>query len=163
MFHPIFANICWRGLRRRRTFWTRCSKSTPDDSPAWDARPDPERFTIREALAHLADWEPIWQARIIRIRDEDSPELPNVDEEQMALDHNYAQQDPRANLLSFRKERKLLLHLLESLPDSAWDRIGSRTPGVGPISLEAMAVMILGHDGYHAHQVITWLGAASEA
>ena len=72
----------------------------------------------------------------------------------MAIDHNYAQQDPRANLLSFRKERKLLLHLLESLPDSAWDRLGNRTPGIGPISLEALAVMILGHDGYHAHQVI---------
>ena len=81
----------------------------------------------------------------------------------MAIDHHYAAQDPRANLLSFRKERKLLLHLLENLPDSAWDRLGNRTPGVGPISLEALAVMILGHDGYHAHQVVQWLGAASEA
>ena len=57
----------------------------------------------------------------------------------------------------------MLLHLLASLPDSAWDRLGIRTPGVGPVSLEAMTVMILGHDGYHAHQVIQWLGAASEA
>ena len=162
MFHSYIRNYLLAGLAATPDILDALLKDTADDSPACDVRPDPKRFTIREVLAHLADWEPIWQARIIRIRDEETPELPNVDEEQMAIDHNYAQQDPRANLLSFRKERKLLLHLLESLPDSAWDRVGIRTPGIGPISMEAMATMILGHDGYHAHQVIQWLEAASE-
>lgn len=163
MFHSYIRKYLLAGLAATPDVLDALLKDVADGSPAWDVRPDPERFTIREILGHLADWEPIWQARLIRIRDEEAPELPNVDEGQIAIDHHYAAQDCRANLLSFRKERKLLLHLLESLPDSAWDRIGLRTPGVGAVSLEAMAVMVLGHDGYHAHQIIQWLDAASEA
>ena len=27
------------------------------DPAAWDRRPDPDRFTLREMVAHLADWK----------------------------------------------------------------------------------------------------------
>ena len=75
MFHPYIRNYLLAGLAATPDILDALLKDAADDSPLWDARPDLERFTIREALAHLADWEPIWQARIIRIRDEDSPEL----------------------------------------------------------------------------------------
>ena len=42
------------------------------DSVDWDRRPDPERFSLREVLSHLADWEPIWLERIRRMAEEDN-------------------------------------------------------------------------------------------
>ena len=32
----------------------------------YDERTNPSRFTLREAVAHLADWEPILRDRIAR-------------------------------------------------------------------------------------------------
>ena len=36
------------------------------DDPRWDFRPEPDRFTLREVVAHLADWEPIHLERLTR-------------------------------------------------------------------------------------------------
>ena len=32
-----------------------------------DRKPDPERFTIREVVAHMADWEGVWLERARRV------------------------------------------------------------------------------------------------
>ncbi|HEX8833513.1 MAG TPA: DinB family protein [Abditibacteriaceae bacterium] len=43
-----------------------------------DLRPDPERFTIREIMAHLADWEKIFHERMRRVCAEENPTLPTM-------------------------------------------------------------------------------------
>lgn len=118
-------------------------------------RPDPERFTIREAIAHLADWEPIYQGRGERIRDEEIPYLPGYDEGKLALERNYAAQPVAESLARFIEGRKALLAFFEGLTDSDWTRLGNRDE-IGMISLGDLATMILGHDGYHALQVIEY-------
>ena len=128
----------------------------PADDPRWNARPDPERFTLREIVAHLADWEPIFLGRIERIRDEDMPFLPDVDEGKIAIENDYAHSDPHASFARFRRGRAAMLTALSALPPTAWEREGNRDP-IGILTLENLAVLILGHDTYHTRQIAEWL------
>jgi uncharacterized damage-inducible protein DinB len=127
------------------------------DDPRWDAKPYPDRFTLREIMAHIADWDEIWLERVKRITMESSPILPDIDEGQIAIDHDYTHQDPYANLQRFDQARTTLVGAMRDLPDSAWDRTGIRPPLIGEISLESLAAMVLGHDGYHTQQVSEWV------
>jgi len=121
----------------------------------WDARPDADRFTLREALAHLADWEGVWLARMETIAREDEPFLPSFDEGQWAIDHDYAHTNPGEQLAKFTDGRARLAAFLHDLPGEAWLRVGVRDE-VGAVSLFEMVAMILGHDGYHARQIIEY-------
>ena len=134
-------------------------KAVPVHDPAWDVRPDPERFSLREVVAHLADWEPIFMERLTRTWDETNPTLPDVDEGQIAIEHDYAHSDPQASLARFREGRAALVRLLESLPEEAWERPAYRET-LGSMNLEQQMIMILGHDGYHTQQVAQWLAAS---
>jgi hypothetical protein len=118
----------------------------------WDARPFPDRFSLREALAHLADWESIWQERITRICSEDNPFLPSVDEGKLAAERDYSSRSPQASIAAFIEGRNKVLKALRALPDEAWRRRGHRE-FVGDIDLFQLVVMISGHDGYHLRQV----------
>lgn len=89
------------------------------DSPRWDARPAPERFTLREITAHVADMEEVWQQRVRRTADEDEPFLANVDQDELAARNDYAHSVPPANLARFRSARAELVELLGALPDEA--------------------------------------------
>src|SRR5690349_9708199 len=75
----------------------------------WDGRPDPDRFTMREMVAHLADWEEIWLERVNRIATEDNPTLASVDEGKVAQDRNYSKQSYGENLVRFAEGRQKLV------------------------------------------------------
>jgi uncharacterized damage-inducible protein DinB len=122
---------------------------------AADRRPDPQRFTLREMTAHLADWESIFAERMGRTRDEDEPTLPGLDEEQMAVERDYAHADWRAKLAEFGEGRARMLALLHGLPLDAWDRVAHRTE-IGPLTLEGQAVLVSAHDVYHLRQATAW-------
>jgi hypothetical protein len=125
----------------------------------WDFTPDPERFTLREIVAHLADWEPVCIERFTRIRDEDEPHLPSWDENAKAIEHDYAHSDPHEQLILFRERRATTLDLLRAMPEDAWTRIGHREV-VGAISIESQVTVMLGHDGYHTQQIAQWRQAS---
>lgn len=120
-----------------------------------DRRPDPERFTLREVAAHLADWENVFAERMRRTRDEDEPVLPAIDEEKLALDHDYAHADWRAKLREFREGRARIVAFLHGLPPEHWQRVAHR-PRIGALTLEAQAVLIALHDMYHLRQASQW-------
>ena len=127
----------------------------PADSPVWDSKPDPERFSLKEVLAHLADWEPIWKERFERLRDENHPFLQSIDEGELAITNNYAEQDPLANLARFAEGRVALVKVLETLTDTDWEQTGNRE-FVGPLTTQMLACLVLSHDGYHLHQAVEW-------
>ncbi len=100
-----------------------------------DRRPDPDRFSIREIMAHLADWEPVFLERLTRMQTEDHPTLPGYDEGQWAIDHNYAQSDWRAQTRLFAARRQELVDYLRACAPADWPRTGNR-PEIGDISFE---------------------------
>lgn len=137
------------------------AKIAPGDD-LWDARPDPERFTLREAVAHLADWDDIFIRRVERIRDEDHPFLESVDEGRLCEERNYAAQDGPANLKRLKESHPGLASLLRSLPDEAWERTAHRE-FVGDVTMAQLAAMILGHDAYHLRQAADYVAMRPQA
>lgn len=120
-----------------------------------DRRPDPARFTLREALAHVAEWEDVFLQRMTATRDTDTPLLQGYDEGQWAIDHNYAHADVPMQLALFRQRRVRNVAFLRALAPDQWARTGRHTE-VGPITLEEQMLLMLAHDGYHARQFAEW-------
>jgi len=116
-----------------------------------DLRPDPDRFSLREAIAHLADWEDVFRQRMQLTLREDNPVLQGYDEGQWAIDHAYAQSDWREQLARFAEERAQTALLVRSFAPEQLARTGRHTEA-GPISLQEQVLLITVHDGYHARQ-----------
>ncbi len=120
-----------------------------------DLRPDPERFTIREVMAHIAEWETVFLARMKRICSEETPVLEGYDEWQWATEHNYAGSNPLEQSKHFRERRTQTVAFLHSRSPADWLRSGNR-PEIGLITLEAQALLISLHDTYHLRQITEW-------
>ncbi len=135
---------------------------TVTDPGVYDRRPDPERFTLREVLAHLADWDTVFLGRMTQTRDTERPTLQGIDEGQVASDNDYAHKDPAQSLTRHKANRAALTAFLRTLTPEQWERVGSHTE-LGPITLTAQAVLVGAHDGYHREQVVRYISLEQNA
>lgn len=159
MLPPITRRYLLTALESAPDVLERLLQGLGAGDPAWDFRPDPERFTLREALAHLADWEEVFLDRMVRTVEQEEPVLQDLDEERLAEEREYGRQDPLENLRRFRTGRERMLAFLQELEESSWARSGTQTV-VGRMTVVVQAVQVAGHDGYHRLQVVQWLAAA---
>ena len=134
---------------------------TVTDPGVYDKRPDPERFTLREVIAHLADWDQVFLGRMRQTRDAENPTLQGIDEGQVALDNDYAHADPAESLARYKANRAEMVEFLRALTPDQWERTGSHTE-LGPITLTAQAVLVGAHDGYHRQQAVEWTSEAAK-
>ena len=139
---------------------TRFCKGIPEHIA--DQNQGPDYFTLREVLAHLADWEPIWLERIQRIVQEDMPVLPNIDEGEMAELNGYTTTPVEVSLEKFATGRAALTAYLASLPNDAFERSGIR-PEVGTITVKDIATLVLAHDTYHIAQLAQYTDTPESA
>src|SRR5579871_1815426 len=123
---------------------------------AFDARPDPERFTLREVLCHLADWEPFFLERLKGAATVDNFRITVYDEGQMAIDNDYAHQDPRDALKRYKSGRDAYLAYAASLPPEAIDRPAYH-PEQGKLTAGDLINIVVGHDVYHIDQISAML------
>src|SRR5262249_55808620 len=126
----------------------------------FNRRPDPDRFTIREVMGHLADWEGVWLERILKMHDEDHPFLPGYDEGQWAIDHDYSHMDVSEQQARFRRGREKLVSTLKALTPEQWERTASHGEW-GHVTIEGLAALVIGHDGYHMRQIADWLSSSA--
>ena len=129
---------------------------TVTNPAVYDFRPDPERFTLREVVAHLADWDKVFLGRMTQTRDAENPTLQGIDEGQVAMDNDYDHLDPAESLARHKENRAALVAFLRTLTPEQWKRTGSHTE-LGLITLTAQAILVGAHDGYHRQQVVEWL------
>lgn len=128
--------------------------------PVWDRRPDPARFTLREVIGHLADWNGVFTERITRVRDEDTPDLVAQKPEDVARISGSFMASPPELLARFRMTRAAMIPVLRALEPNQWERAGNiigHPVASGAVSLESWFVQIAGHDGYHLQQIAQWL------
>jgi uncharacterized damage-inducible protein DinB len=156
MLSPFSRSYVLRGVTGTPAVLRYLLQGLDSNAEIWDFRPDPERFTLREVLAHLADYDEVTIGRFQRFIDEDSPELPNWDENEAVVAGNYAATDPLAKLAQFTASRQKLGEFLAGLSDAEWVRTASR-PKVGQYTLEEGVVLLLAHDTYHVQQAAEWL------
>ena len=79
------------------------------------SRLGPGRFSVREVVAHLADWEPILRGRIRAANEQPGVAIVGEDEGQRAIDMNYAGSDVREQLALWTRERGLTIEFLRTL------------------------------------------------
>ena len=138
------------GLEASPAVFGRLADVVPADK--WDVRSDPDRFTAREVLAHLADWEPVLFSRLKGTYLEDNFGLPNHDPGEWAIEHNYAKSDPHESVEKFRRARAETVALIRSFPSLAFKRVGTH-PVRGPMTISDQIAAMLGHDMYHIEQL----------
>ncbi|MDX1934102.1 MAG: DinB family protein [Capsulimonadales bacterium] len=128
--------------------------------PVWEGRTDPDRFRLREVVAHLADWEAIFRERLERIVTEEHPLLLRPDPDERARAQGYATADPHECLLRFAARRTETVAWLRTLETERIERTG-HLDRLGDLSLHTLVVLILGHDAYHLRQTAESLQAAT--
>lgn len=116
-----------------------------------DTPTGPDRFTPREVIAHLADWEPRLRGRIVTALKDPGAAVPTWDEGELAIENGYATCDWREQVDTFTKQRQETIALLKRLGPEDWRRTFTH-PERGPMTVEDQAAFLLGHDLYHAEQ-----------
>ncbi len=115
-------------------------------------RPVPDKWSIAEIMAHLADSEIAIGWRLRQILSTNSIPLQAYDQDLWATTFDYAHRDPKQSLDSYRVLREANLALLKSAPRRLWDNYGVHQER-GNESIAHMVRMIAGHDLNHLQQV----------
>ncbi|HZH97628.1 MAG TPA: DinB family protein [Fimbriimonadaceae bacterium] len=120
------------------------------------------RFTPREVLAHLADWEPILRARVESAVNSSGSTIEAYDEAAMAEENGYSSSDLDESLRTFAMERGRTVSFFETLtPEQLQAHVIH--PERGMLSAYDLAVVMLGHDVYHMEQLTALLDSPHDA
>ena len=143
-----------RALRLAPVIIERLVRKLPPE--AIDARPDPARFTIREVICHLADWEPLFLERLRGCVTEPNFVLVTHDEGQLAIEHDYAHQDLEASLARYKAGRDAYATYVETLSNQDLDKVATH-PELGVMTATGLIELVVGHDVYHIEQISAFL------
>jgi len=115
-------------------------------------RPAPDKWSVAEILAHLADVEIVvgWRMRSIL----GNPGMPVAafDQDAWVTAGHYEKRDPKKSIEIQRTLREANLALLKSLSPDQWKHFGQHAER-GQESIEHIVRMIAGHDINHISQI----------
>jgi hypothetical protein len=89
----------------------------------------------------------IFCERISLMRNEDIPVFANWDQDQTAIDDDYAAQDPAVVGAELSVAAETLARLLDGVQDNEWARRGTRSNG-SQFTIESISIYML-HDSIH--------------
>ena len=115
-------------------------------------RPAPDKWSVAEILAHLADAEIVLGWRIRSILGSPGTPIQAFDQNSWVTAGHYEKRDPRKALAQHRAVREANLDLLKSLTPDQWKQFGIHSER-GQESIEHIARMIAGHDLNHIQQI----------
>ena len=126
------------------------------DSSRYDSRTDPDRFTLREAIAHEAEWDAIDLSRIKQIVSSPGSDIEPFDEVELAAKNGYGNLDVQQQLTLFAQRRTATVAFLETLPPESW-ALSAAHGEKGPLTVCDMANLIVAHDTYHIEHLTQYL------
>ena|SRR5579863_2502275 len=112
----------------------------------------PEKWSIRQIAAHVADSEIVAAQWFRQVIAEDNPRLSDFDQDAWAKNLDYARRQPKQSLEGFRRVRGENYELLKGTPEPAFERLGVH-PERGPISLRELVDSRASHVERHAQQM----------
>jgi DinB family protein len=115
-------------------------------------RPAPDKWSVAEIVAHLADAELAISWRIRQILSNNAIPIQAYDQDLWAKTFDYAHRDPRQSLANFRTLREANIALLKSVPRKLWDNYGVHEER-GNESVSHVVRMVAGHDLNHLQQI----------
>ena len=126
------------------------------DPEVYDRKTDPDRFTFREVIAHLSDWEPIVLGRLKQAKEHPGSTLVAFDEGQRAIDHDYASTDPIKEVEKWTASRTKTIQFLTEEAPGYWELAGVH-PQRGVLTIYDLANFAACHDTYHVEQLLRFL------
>jgi DinB superfamily len=115
-------------------------------------RPAPDKWSVAEILAHLADAEIVGSFRIRLILGAPGTPIVAFDQDSWVTSGHYEKRDPRRSVEQFRVLRAANLALLKSLTPEKWKHYGMHSER-GRESVEHIVRMFAGHDENHIRQI----------
>ncbi len=113
-----------------------------------DAVPIPGKWSTRQVVAHVTDFEPIYADRMKRVIAEFEPPLRGGDPDVFAAQLAYATRDVEAELELTSAVRRHVATILRTLSHADFQRTGIHNEA-GPLSLEKLLVSITQHIPHH--------------
>ena len=115
-------------------------------------RPAPDKWSIAEILAHLADVEIVIGWRMRSLLGAPGTPVQAYDQDAWVIAGHYQKRDPRKSIELHRAVREANLALLKSLSSDQWKHYGQHAER-GQESIEHIVRMVAGHDINHIHQI----------
>lgn len=112
----------------------------------------PDKWSVTEILAHLADAELVYGIRIRFIVAAPGSPIQATEQDEWARVFAYATQVPSESLEAIHTNRAALLRLLGRLPPEYWDRYGMHSER-GKETVTRVVEMLAGHDLNHLRQI----------
>ena len=113
-----------------------------------DAAPIPGKWSTRQVVCHIADFEPVYADRMKWVLVEENPPLPGGDPDQFAEKLAYEQRDLEEELQLISAVRNHLGRILKTLEPAQFERTGIHTRD-GELSLWTLLDRITGHIPHH--------------
>lgn len=113
-----------------------------------DATPIPGKWSTRQVVCHIADFEPVYADRMKRVIAEEQPTFFGGDPDLFAAGLAYAHRVVDEELALIESVRRHMGRILRSLPESAFQRTGIHSEA-GPLSLEQLLASVTDHIPHH--------------
>lgn len=115
-------------------------------------RPAPEKWSIAEILAHVADEEIVAAYRMRMTIGAPGAPIQAYDQDAWTATGHYENRDARTSLAQYRAVREANLALLKLLTPEQWTHYGIHSER-GEESIEMIVRMMAGHDVNHIKQI----------
>lgn len=115
-------------------------------------RPAPDKWSVAEILAHLADVEIVVGWRVRLILGAPGTAIQAFDQDSWVAALHYDKRNPRESLAQLRALREANLALYKSLSPEQWKHYGMHSER-GQESVEHIVRMMAGHDLNHLRQI----------
>jgi uncharacterized damage-inducible protein DinB len=115
-------------------------------------KPAPDKWSVAEILAHLADVEIVIGWRMRSVLGNPGTTIQAYDQNSWVTSGHYEKRDPAKSLELHRVLREANLALLKSLTPEQWKQFGQHSER-GEESIERIVRMIAGHDINHLQQL----------
>ena len=117
----------------------------------------PDKWSIKQVLGHLSDSERVFAYRALRIGRADITPLSSFDDEAYVHEIGAAERTLSDLAGEWGDVRRATLALVRNLPAPAWGRRGVASDQ--PISVRALAYIIVGHVRHHLEVLTARYGA----
>jgi len=113
-----------------------------------DARPIPGKWSTKQVICHIADFEPVYVDRMKRVIAENEPTMFSGDPNLFAARLAYDQRDVAVELDFIALARKHMGPILRSLKPEDFQRTGIHSVR-GPVALKKLLKQITDHIPHH--------------
>ncbi len=114
-----------------------------------DAAPIPGKWSTRQVICHIADFEPVYADRMKRVIAEENPTMFGGDPDVFAARLAYADRDIEEELQLIEAVRKHVGRILKTLKPEDFQRTGMHSEA-GPMTLVKLLTNITNHIPHHS-------------